>query len=200
MKKMKLFLLMFGILASSLVFAYRDAPVSDFSAAEDPVKVIQSAIIKLNQLTTAAAYSPQMMSLLVEYEVTPLFDFNHISREVLLASHINLNNEEAQYFLNSLKQNIVNTLLTKLTQQRSSSLNFVFARPVMGGKNIVVRLNAKGYSRFGLNLDLSFHQGQSGKWQIFDIALDHDSLINYYQRMVRIKVRRYGVYGMLGRI
>jgi phospholipid transport system substrate-binding protein len=70
----------------------------------------------------------------------------------------------------------------------------------MGG-NIIVKLKANGYSRFGLNLDLSFHKSQStSKWQIFDIALNHDSLINYYQRMVLIKARRYGVYGMLGRI
>jgi phospholipid transport system substrate-binding protein len=69
----------------------------------------------------------------------------------------------------------------------------------MGG-SIAVQLQVNGYSRFGLNIDLLFHQSKENKWQIFDIVLNRDSLINYYQRMVSIKTRRYGVYGMLGRI
>jgi hypothetical protein len=41
----------------------------------------------------------------------------------------------------------------------------------MSGNMIVVRLNAKGYSRYGFNVDLSFHKSKSGKWQIFDDKL-----------------------------
>jgi phospholipid transport system substrate-binding protein len=69
----------------------------------------------------------------------------------------------------------------------------------MGGA-IAVQLQVNGYSRFGLNIDLLFHQSGERKWQIFDVVLNRDSLINYYQRMVSVKTRRYGVYGMLGRI
>jgi hypothetical protein len=45
--------------------------------------------------------------------------------------------------------------------------------------------DARGYSQFGFNVDLSFHKGKSGTWQVFDVALGYDSLINFYQRMVR---------------
>ncbi|MCS5590159.1 MAG: hypothetical protein NZ824_09370, partial [Candidatus Thioglobus sp.] len=82
---------------------------------------------------------------------------------------------------------------------QSGSLRFISARPVMGG-SIAVQLQVNGYSRFGLNIDLMFHQNKERKWQIFDIVLNRDSLINYYQRMVSVKARRYGIYGMLGRI
>jgi len=211
MKKSNTILLTLGILASSLVFAYdnnrsyRDSFATDNTQRNEvlldsPVKTIQTTIIKLNQLTGARTYSPQMMFFLVNQEITPLFDFEYISNEVLLASHVRLNSEEVKYFSNALKQNVINTILSKLAQRRSGSLDFISARPMMGGKIVVVRLNAKGYARYGLNVDLSFHKNQLGKWQIFDVALEHDSLINYYQRMVLIKVRRYGVYGMLGRI
>ncbi len=200
MKRLKLFLLMFSALISSFVFAYEEAPINTTPVVEDPVRAIQSTIVKLNQLTTATTYSPQMMSFLVNQEITPLFDFNHIANEVLFTSRLTLGEEEAAYFSNTLKQNIISTLLEKLAQGRSSSLDFISARPMRGGNIIVVRLNARGYSRFGFNVDLSFHRGVSGKWQVFDVALGHDSLINYYQKMVLIKVRRYGVYGMLGRI
>jgi phospholipid transport system substrate-binding protein len=205
MKKLNIILLVFSMLVSSLVFAYENPSFYEAATNEtpilkdSPVKAIQTTIIKLNQLTNVATYSPQMMGFLVNREITPLFDFEYIADEVLSASHVNLNNEEVEYFANSLRQNVINTLLTKLAQGRSSSLDFVYARP-MDGNMIVVRLNAKGYSRYGFNVDLSFHKSKSGKWQIFDVALGHDNLINYYQRMVLIKVRRYGVYGMLGRI
>ncbi len=195
MKKLHTLLLMLSLLMSSVAvaLAYEEAP------REEPAKVIQSAIIKLNQLTGMATYSPQMMRFLVEQEITPLFDFEYIVNEVSAGS-VNLNKEEFKYFSSLLKKNIINTLLERLAQGHSKSFNFISARPAMGGDIIIVRLNAKGFFRFGFNLDLSFHQNQANKWQVFDVALNYDSLINYYQRMVRSKVRRYGVYGMLGRI
>lgn len=207
MKRLNSLLIMLAVLTSSITFAneyypeYKETPIEASTEAtlSDPIKVIQSTIIKLNQLTTATTYSPQMMTFLVDQEITPLFDFDYIATEVLSANYVNIGEEEAKFFASTLKRNIINTLLTKLAQGRTGSLDFISARPNLYG-NIVVRLNAKGYSRFGLNLDLSFHKSQSGKWKIFDVALEHDSLINYYQRMVRIKLRRYGVYGMLGRI
>ncbi len=214
MKKTNAILLTLGLLMPSLVFAYNnnnnksyedsftthDGTSADEVSEDSPVKTIQTTIVKLNQLTSATTYSPQMMGFLVNQEITPLFDFDHIADEVLSASHVSLNDEEVKYFSNSLKQNVVSTLLEKLAQGRSGSLDFISARPMRGGNMVVVRLNAKGYSRYGLNVDLSFHKNKSGKWQIFDVALQHDSLINYYQRMVLIKVRRYGIYGMLGRL
>lgn len=210
MKKSNTILLL-GLLISSLVFAdngnnsYRgsfatdDTPINGV-LLDSPVKTIQTTIVKLNQLTSVKTYSPQMMGFFVNQEITPLFDFKYIANEVLLASRVNLNNEEVKYFFNSLKQNVTDTLLSRLAQRHSGSLDFIFARPMMGGKIVVVRLNAEGYSRYGLNVDLYFHKNKLGKWQIFDVALQHDSLINYYQRMVLTKVRRYGVYGMLSRI
>ncbi len=202
MKRLNVVLLAFSVLMSSVVFANEEevTPEATQTTEEGPVQAIQSTIVKLNQLTTATTYSPQMMHFLVDSEIAPLFDFDHIANEVLLVSNVSLGEDEVKFFSNKLKQNIITTLLSKLAQGRSSSFNFISARPTMGN-NIVVKLKANGYSRFGFNIDLSFHKNQtSSKWQIFDIALNHDSLINYYQRMVLIKVRRYGVYGMLGRI
>jgi phospholipid transport system substrate-binding protein len=202
MKRLNVILLTLSVLLSSAVFANEENAIveSTQTATEGPVQAIQSTIVKLNQLTTATSYSPQMVKFLVDSEIAPLFDFDYIADEVLLVSRVNLSEGEARFFSNRLKQNIITTLLSRLAQSRSSSFNFVSARPAIGG-NIVVKLKANGYSRFGFYIDLSFHKSQStSKWQIFDIALNHDSLINYYQRMVLIKARRYGVYGMLGRI
>ncbi|SMM99081.1 hypothetical protein SPONN_246 [uncultured Candidatus Thioglobus sp.] len=197
MKKLKLILVAFGFLLSSAVISYDRNSVETVS--DSPVKAIQSAIIKLNQLTATRTYSPQIIKFLVNQEISPLFDFKHIANEVLLASHIVLNEGESEFFKNTLKKNIINTLLAKLAQGNTGSFDFVSARPTIDG-SIVVKLNAKGYSRFGLNIDLSFHRSQANKWQIYDVALEHDSLTSYYQRMILIKVRRYGIYGMLGRI
>lgn len=202
MKRLNVILLTLSVLLSPTLFANEEEVAVETTQAttQSPVQAIQSTIVKLNQLTTATSYSPQMVRFLVDSEIAPLFDFDHIANEVLLVSNVSLGEEEVVFFSKKLKQNIIKTLLSRLAQSRSGSFNFVSAQPTMGG-NIVVKLKANGYSRFGFNIDLSFHENQtSSKWQIFDIALNHDSLINYYQRMVLIKARRYGVYGMLGRI
>jgi phospholipid transport system substrate-binding protein len=164
-----------------------------------PVQTIQTAIVKLNQLTTVANYSPQLIGRLIQTEVAPLFDFGHIASEIALVSNLRLGYEEQAYFVTKIKQNIITSLLSRLTQARSTSFAFISARPIMGG-SISVKLKVNGYYSYGMFLDLIFHQTADQSWKIADIVLNNDSLINYYQKMVLIKLRRYGVYGMLGRL
>jgi len=194
MRRLNVFLLALTLLISQAVFA------NETEAQEKgPAQAIQTAIVKLNQLTAAATYSPRMMGFLIEQEVAPLFDFDYIADEVLLVTNANLSESEVQFFSNKLKKNIVSTLLARLSQANTTSFRFISARPIMGG-NIAVQLKVIGYSRYGIYLDLMFHQANDGEWRIYDIVLNSDSLINYYQKMVITKVRRYGIYGMLGRI
>ena len=205
MRRLNVILLASTLFISQTLFANESEVIPDVNepvvkaTQQGPVEVIQSTIVKLNQLTAAAIYSPQLASALVDKEISPLFDFDYISDEVLLVITANLGEKEKAYFSTKLKQNIITTLVSRLAQSQSGSLRFISARPIMGG-SIAVQLQVNGYSRFGLNIDLLFHQSKENKWQIFDIVLNRDSLINYYQRMVSIKTRRYGVYGMLGRI
>jgi len=205
MRRLNVILLALILFISQTVFANQAETDSNEnepaveSTEQGPVEVIQSTILKLNQLTAAAIYSPQLASALVDQEIAPLFDFDYISDEVLLVITANLGKKEKVYFSKKIKQNIIKTLMSRLAQSQSGSLRFVSARPVMGGA-IAVQLQVSGYSRFGINIDLLFHQSKESKWQIFDVVLNRDSLINYYQRMVSVKTRRYGVYGMLGRI
>lgn len=205
MRRLSVILLASTLFISQTLFANESEVISDVNepvveaTKQGPVEVIQSTIVKLNQLTAAAIYSPRLAIALVDQEIAPLFDFDYISDEVLLVITANLGEKEKAYFSTKLKQNIITTLVSRLAQSQSGSLRFISARPIMGG-SIAVQLQVNGYSRFGLNIDLLFHQSKGNKWQIFDIVLNRDSLINYYQRMVSIKTRRYGVYGMLGRI
>jgi phospholipid transport system substrate-binding protein len=167
--------------------------------SNDPVQIIQTAVIKLNQLTTVAAYSPQLVGSLIETEIAPLFDFDYIANEVLLSSNLNLGLEEKAYFSTKIKQNIVSSLLSKLTQARSASFQFISAG-IMSSGAIEVKLKINDYYSYGMLLDLIFHQTDDKSWKIADVVLNNDSLINYYQKMVLIKLRRYGVYGMLSQL
>ncbi len=216
MRRLNVGLLAFLLSLSTLSFAQEkvaDTQVVDSTKAVEvegevltevkkpagPVQTIQTAIVKLNQLTTVATYSPQLVSQLIETEVAPLFDFDHIANEVLLVSNLRLGTEEQAYFSTKIKQNIVASLLSRLTQARSTSFAFISARPMIGG-SIAVKLKVNGYYSYGMFIDLIFHQTDDQSWKISDIVLNNDSLINYYQKMVLIKLRRYGVYGMLGRL
>ncbi|MGE4595016.1 MAG: ABC transporter substrate-binding protein [Gammaproteobacteria bacterium] len=167
-------------------------------AQDSPVYAIQKAIASLNQITQSLTYSPESMEALVLEKVVPLFDFGFIANEVLLVmpSNQQLSNSEAQYFALRLKNNMINTLLYKLVQSQTLSLSFVSAKPELGGK-ISVKLNIRGLSQQGVYFDLWFHKNTDNHWQIFDIVLNEDSLIKYYQASVMIKVDRLGMQGML---
>ena len=195
MRRLNLIIATLSLFVSQALFAEAEKTQKE----QGPVQAIQSTIVKFNQLTSTATYSPQVMNLLVEKEVEPLFDFDQIASEVLLVADGKLSEDEVAFFTQKLKKNIMSTLLIRLSQARSTSFQFISARPVMGG-SVAVQLRVNGYSSYPLYLDLLFHQSKHKKWQIFDIVLNSDSLINYYQKMVMIKARRYGIYGMLGRI
>jgi ABC-type transport system involved in resistance to organic solvents, auxiliary component len=194
MRRLNVILLALTLLISQVVFA-NEAETQETS----PVQAIQTTIVKLNQLTAAATYSPQMMGFLIDQEVAPLFDFDYIADEVLLVVNANLSESEVKFFSNKLKKNIISTLLARLSQANTTSFRFISARPLINGA-IAVQLKVIGYSSYGIYIDLMFHQQNNGQWKIYDIVLNRDSLVKYYQKMVLTKVRRYGVYGMLGRI
>ncbi|HAO53530.1 MAG TPA: hypothetical protein DCQ62_03145, partial [Gammaproteobacteria bacterium] len=132
MKRLNVILLTLSVLLSPVVLANEEGTAVEApqTTTEGPVQVIQSTIVKLNQLTTAANYSPQMVKFLVDSEIAPLFDFDYIADEVLLVSKVSLSEDEVKFFSNRLKQNIITTLLSRLAQSRSSSFNFISARPV----------------------------------------------------------------------
>lgn len=173
-------------------------PLQQFMS-KDPVVAIQSAITQLNRLTLVAEHYPQAIHLLINKEIAPLFDFDSIAEQVLWVIAGRLEADEKAFFTDRLRKNIISTLLSKLTQNKSVSFQFMFAKPMRNG-NIAVLLQVNGISPFGVYVDLLFHQDKNKNWRIFDIVLNRDSLIDYYQKMVLIKVRRYGIYEMLERI
>ncbi len=190
---MNLILSILGLFISSVVFANQTETTKALD--DSPVETIQSVIVKLNQLSKAQ-HLPKAANILLEREITPLFDFNYIANEVLWVLNTDFSQAEVQSFANKLKDNIVAILLSKLSQINSTSLSFVSARPIMNN-NILVKLRVNNYYAFGFYIDLLFHQNDNKKWQIFDIVLNNDSLINYYQKVVLIQARRYGIYKIL---
>lgn len=192
MRKISVLLLSLFVLIN---ISYAQNPQND-----SPVEAIQSAITKLNQLSQAQ-HSHQGIRLLLEEEIAPLFDFNFIASAVLWPTQTDPDKNTIDFFANKLKQDVLLTLLSKLSETNNSSFQFVSARPMMNG-NIIVQLKVGGYSPFGFTVlvDLLFHRGDYQKWQIFDVVLNNDSLVSYYQKLVLIKLRRYGFYRMLNEI
>ncbi len=197
MKRLNIILPILILFTSSATLA--NAPAETKIVPTSPVELIQSAIVKLNQLTKAVTHSPAIVGSLVDQEIAPLFDFNHIAGEVLWVLNADLREIEIKSFADRLKKDIIATLLVKLSQVNSTSLNFVSARPMVGN-SVAVKLRVDSYSPFGFYIDLLFHQNVYGNWQIFDVVLNNDSLINYYQKRVLIQARRYGIYKVLGKI
>ncbi len=167
---------------------------------QSPEYVVRNTITKLNQLGSRHPFRPGITTNLINQTIAPLFDFDYISNEVLAIIHENfLTQSEHTFFVKRLKQEILFTLMKKLTQGGTKSFRFVAARPVIGGA-MMVQMRVKGFGMFSTPISLLFHQNENQQWKIFDVIINRSSLINYYQKMLLVKVRRYGVRGMLGKI
>ena len=171
---------------------------SSKSVSSGPADAIRSALINLNQLSKSL-YTPEKTKEVVENQVVPLFDFDKLAKEVLLFTRVSLSDEELKYFTLRLQNSILTGMLTKFSQIRTTSFKFMSARPSRGG-SIIVQLGVFGYASYPMYIDLVFHQNEEQNWLIYDVALNGESLINYYRKMAIVLLNRYGTYGMLGRI
>jgi phospholipid transport system substrate-binding protein len=165
---------------------------------QDPVQAIQASIVKFNQLSLATQQSPQIRNHFIQNSIIPLFDFKHIANQILLVVNQRLTIEQRQIFEQKIKENLINTLLSKLAGGSPGAFQFISARPTLGN-SLVVSLKMNGYFNFGIYIDLLLHQNQQGYWQIFDLVLNNDSLINYYQKRLLIKTRRHGLKETVGK-
>jgi ABC-type transporter MlaC component len=94
-------------------------------------------------------------------------------------------------FTVKLKQDLLKTLLSKLLQTSTGSFQFVYARRIQNNV-ISIGLKVNGYTRYDIYIDLLLHKNKQNDWKIFDVALNNDSLVDYYQTKMLIKIRRYG--------
>ena len=110
---------MLSMLMSSTLFANEEEAVTEVAQTTEqgPVQAIQSTIVKLNQLTTATSYSPQMVKFLVDSEIAPLFDFDHIANEVLLVSNVSLSEDEAKFFFKQIKAKHYYNFIIKISSE-----------------------------------------------------------------------------------
>jgi phospholipid transport system substrate-binding protein len=185
-------------LATLVLFFTLQASAVQKKSGVSPIQAIQSSVAKFNQLSLTAAYQPQALGSFVKQEIIPMFDFDNIALQVLRASRQALPPRQTQLFTSKLKQDLLKTLLSKLLQNSVSSFQFISARRTRG-EAISVSLKVNGYSRYGIYLDLLLHRSQQGNWQIFDVILNNDSLVNFYQKKLLAKTRRYGFNQALGK-
>ena len=162
---------------------------------DSPVPAIQTAIVQLNQLLLTEHSTDRVD--LIKTQIIPLFDFEHIANQVLSVIDLPLNREAAASFSKQFKHQVMTTLLLKLSYNEPRSFQFVSAKQLRNGV-VAVQLRVSGYGRFGTYLGLLLHQNVQGRWQIFDIVLNRDSLVDYYQKQLLTKIRRYGIYKVLG--
>jgi len=133
---------------------------------------IYKSIYKINQLSKSN-FNKFTTNQFIKQEILPLFDFNYMANDILRNFP---NNRNKSILIFEIKKDIINTILQNLSRAKGQFLTPVNVKIVRS--NIVLTLKARG-----LYIDLAIHKNNN-KWQIFDIALDGQSLINYYKKLV----------------
>ena len=155
---------------------------------QNPWPLLQNTITKLNQINHSTPFEAKKI---LDEDVLPLFDFDHIAYHITRVIPYAFTQKQNNIISNLIQNDLSNILLGQL-----------IGRQIYGFKITNIKLVAPNYlevrMRVGINsfipvyLNLIIYNN-SGLWKIVDVALNNNSLIQYYQLMIASKVNRYGV-------
>lgn len=155
---------------------------------QNPWPLLQAAIKKLNEINYyGRSYQAKQ---LINRDIMPLFDFEHISQKLLENIPLRLNQNQQQAIQAKIQSELSNLLFSQLTSQRIYGFQVINVRPIsLNNLKISLRVNTNSYIPMMLDLFIS---SQSGDWKIVDVALNNSSLVNYFQQVIIRSIYRHG--------
>lgn len=135
-------------------------------------EAVYKSIYKINQFS-GSKYPPQVMRKFIQSEILPLFDFDYMSSSVLRNAPKNFNQKQ---FILKVKNDIADTIINALFKARGRAFIPVGIKKI--NNSLIVKVRVKN-----IVIDLALHNTNAG-WKIFDIVMQNQSLIKYYQNLV----------------
>jgi len=173
---------------------------SPFQSAEqvpDPREDIQQGVKRLQAFISSDAMSdPAMVSVFLEKEIAPFFDFNKMSQMILGPLNYRMNTQQRQATGIMIKKSFLTALASNLSNYRGGKVEYMNINGSLGRGKITVRLAVYLPNEYPTVLELRFARSPLG-WKIIDVSANGISAVAHYRNYVRSVVQRSGIEGLL---
>lgn len=135
---------------------------------------------------------------LAEKHVLPHYDFRKMSRWILGKNWRKASKQQQQQFIDNFREMLIRTYATALLAYSDQEIVYFPFRSKKGARSVVVRaeFRQKGAPAIPVHYRLSKDR-KSGKWKVFDVAIDGISLVTNYRSSFAIQIRKSGMQGLI---
>lgn len=144
----------------------------------------------------ARSKDPQVLREVAETAVVPHFDFERMTRSAVGANWAKATPEQRTALVNEFRQLLVRTYTNALATARrgDTQVDVKAAQPLSGKDEVVVRTAVSESGRKPLAIDYSLARSEAG-WKVFDVEVEHVSLIINYRQSFKTQVAQGGSTG-----
>lgn len=156
------------------------------------VKVID--IVRQDQELRTA--DPANIAALVESDIAPLFDFEHMTRLAMARNWRLATPEQRRVLTQEFKKLLVRTYSTALANYRGEVFEFKPLRAALRATDVTVRTELRQPGKERMSLDYEMEKTPAG-WKIYDVKVAGVRLGTTYRDIFAEKVRDGGVDGLI---
>ncbi len=155
---------------------------------QNPWLLLDTTIAKLAEINYS---NPIAARELINKDLSPLFDFEHISNHVLSVLSYKFTNEQIDYIADLIRSDVENALFIQLINTNIFGINITSVNPITHNY-LEISMRIKTNSYFPITLKLVIYNNDID-WRIVNVEINNSNLVRYYQQVVLSRVSRYGV-------
>lgn len=186
------------IVASTLCLASLTGIAADASSPEAMIKQTTDQVLATLQQDQAKLKDhPGRIYDLIENEILPHFDFEHMSRWVLGRHWRDASPQQRSQFTQQFRNLLVNTYGNALLGYSGQTVSYL---PVQGNPQsgeVTVRARIHDVEA-GQDIPLDYQvDNENGQWKVVDVSIDGVSLIANYRQTFDTRIQREGLDGLI---
>lgn len=134
---------------------------------------------------------------LIEKEILPHFDFDHMSRWVLGRYWRNASAQQRSAFEQQFRDLLVNTYGDALLNYSGQTVTYLPTRGDPKSGEVVVRARLHNMDG-GPDIPLDYRlNNEKGQWRVVDVSIDGVSLVTNYRETFAGQIQREGLNGLI---
>lgn len=176
------------------------APLAARAAAPAPEalvkKVTEEVLTILREHKHADGVSRGEAIKLIEDKVAPHFDFRRMTALAVGRGWREADDGQREALIEAFHTLLVRTYANALSNYENQTVSFIGAQGAEGAQEITVRSQINQPGATPIALDYRLERTDQG-WKVFDVAVDHVSLVTSYRGSFAAELRKGGVDGLL---
>lgn len=184
------------LLAAMLPTAGWAAPIApDQVARETADKTLREITARRDELRR----NPSQLYALVEQQILPHFDFDHMSRLILGRHWQTATPEQRQRFNSAFQSMLIRSYSHALLEYDSERIEWSPVRMSASTRDVVVRSSVVRKEGPPIPINYNVHL-KNGRWLVYDVTIDAISLVTNYRGTFTNEINRNGVESLIARL